>query len=113
MDEKLWLFFNDVDWARRLQALGREIWYVDEARVVHHLGASTSRYKDFAAEWHRNRIAYYSKHHGVVGSLLTRGVAVFAAFRQCVRIKRSLPFGKEYWRSVKVVLSSLGRVLRS
>ena len=67
MDERLWLFFNDVDWALRIRKAGLELWYLDEAEVVHHLGASTKRYTDFGAEWHRNRIAFYRKHWGFVG----------------------------------------------
>jgi GT2 family glycosyltransferase len=38
--------------------------YVAEAKVVHHVGASTSKFADFAGEYHRNRLAYYRKHFG-------------------------------------------------
>ena len=79
MDARLWLFFNDVDWAVRIRKAGLELWYLDEAEVVHHLGASTKRYTDFGAEWHRNRIAYYRKHWGITGAALSKTVLVYAA----------------------------------
>jgi hypothetical protein len=63
-DERLWLFFNDVDLARRMAAAGWKTRYLAGARVVHHVGASTSKFGRFVAEWQDNRLAYYQKHHG-------------------------------------------------
>jgi GT2 family glycosyltransferase len=64
LDERLWLFFNDVDLCKRLQAAGGRLRFLAEARVFHQLGASTSQFEDFVAEWHANRLHYYRKHHG-------------------------------------------------
>lgn len=63
-DERLWLFFNDVDLSKRLDEGGWKTRYVSESRVVHHVGASTSKFLDFAGEYHRNRLVYYRKHFG-------------------------------------------------
>jgi N-acetylglucosaminyl-diphospho-decaprenol L-rhamnosyltransferase len=63
-DEELWLFFNDVDLSRRMRAAGFETRYLAEARVLHHVGASTAKFAGFVSEWQRNRLAYYRKHHG-------------------------------------------------
>ena len=63
-DEQLWLFFNDVDLSKRMAEAGLRTRYVAEARVVHHVGASTSKFADFAGEYHRNRLVYYRKHFG-------------------------------------------------
>ncbi len=90
MDEKLWLFFNDVDWALRITRAGFQLWYLDDVAVVHHLGGSTRRYSDFGAEWHRNRIAFYRKHWGFVGAFLTKCVLVYVAIRQCFRVRKDL-----------------------
>lgn len=113
MDERLWLFFNDVDWAMRLARLGYELWYLDEAEVVHHLGGSTRHYADFAAEWHRNRIRFYRKYWHGLGTFLTKSVLVYVALRQCVRLKKHLPFGAEYRAQCAQVLRLLAGVLRS
>ena len=68
-DEQLWLFFNDVDLSKRLAAAGQKTRYVAEARVLHHEGASTSKFKGFVVEWQGNRLTYYRKHHGALGGL--------------------------------------------
>ncbi len=64
LDESLWLFYNDVDLCKRLWESGWRIRYLESAHVYHHGGASTRHYKDFVAEYHKNRLAYYRKHHG-------------------------------------------------
>ena len=63
-DEELWLFYNDVDLSRRMAAAGYCTRFRSEARVLHHVGASTSQYGEFLTEWQKNRLAYYRKHHG-------------------------------------------------
>jgi GT2 family glycosyltransferase len=111
MDERLWLFFNDVDWALRLQKAGLQLWYVDEAEVVHHLGASTKRYTDFGAEWHRNRIAFYRKHYGFVGSALSKTVLVYAAIRQCFRARKAVGSWGAAWPHCRAFMKNLGGIL--
>jgi GT2 family glycosyltransferase len=68
-DEELWLFYNDVDLAKRIRAAGFRTRYLAEARVLHHVGGSTAKFADFVARWNRDRLHYYRKHHGRVGSL--------------------------------------------
>jgi len=68
-DEELWLFYNDVDLAKRLKAAGWRTHYLAEARVVHHVGGSTRQFGDFVAVWQRDRLRYYRKHHGRLGAL--------------------------------------------
>ncbi len=71
-DPELWLFFNDVDFCRRLRAAGHAVAYVAEARVLHHEGRSTRQFPEFGAVWHRNRLAYYRKAFGWRGALVAR-----------------------------------------
>lgn len=72
MDEELWLFFNDVDLCRRIHARGRAIRYLEAAEVMHHHGASTQRFDRMVQAWARDRLAYYRKHYGRLGSGLVR-----------------------------------------
>ena len=67
-DENLWLFYNDVDLSKRMLAAGWKTRYLAEARVVHHVGGSTSKFRDFIATWQRDRLRYYRKHHGRLGA---------------------------------------------
>ena len=63
-DEELWLFFNDVDLSLRLAKAGYRTRFVHAARVLHHVGASTSQFATMHVEWQKNRLHYYRKHFG-------------------------------------------------
>ena len=79
LDEDLFLFFNDVDFCRRVHAAGYKIHFLAEACVTHHGGASTARYGDFALEWHKNRNRYYRKAYGVPGFWMAKAMSVWRA----------------------------------
>ncbi len=68
-DERLELFFNDVDWCLRLARAGGRLAYLPEVRIVHHEGASTALRPDFVERWHVDRLRYYREHHGLVGAV--------------------------------------------
>ena len=63
-DEELWLFYNDVDLARRIKAAGWKTRYLAEGRVLHHVGGSTRKFGGFVVRWQQDRLFYYRKHHG-------------------------------------------------
>ena len=68
-DEALWLFFNDVDLSLRLARAGHKTRFVAKAKVMHHVGASTSQFRGMHVEWQKNRLYYYRKHHGGLAGL--------------------------------------------
>jgi hypothetical protein len=72
-DEDLWLFYNDVDLAKRIGQAGWKTHYLAEARVVHHVGGSTKQFADFVTVWQRDRLRYYRKHFGRVGAVWLKG----------------------------------------
>ena len=81
-DERLWLFFNDVDLCRRIHARGKKIRFVSSARVAHELGASTAGFAGRVQRWARDRIAYYSKHYGWSGRCLVRTMIRLRAWQE-------------------------------
>jgi GT2 family glycosyltransferase len=88
-DPELWLFFNDVDFCRRLAARGLKVAYVAEARILHHEGRSTRQFPEFGAVWHRNRLAYYRKTFGWRGTLLARVMSTVRGWEEVRELKRS------------------------
>lgn len=72
LNEELFLFFNDVDLCKRILKAGLRIRYLADANIVHHGGASTARYPAFAAEYFRNKIAYFRIYYGSFGEGLMR-----------------------------------------
>lgn len=64
MDEAFFMFNEDVDWCRRMNAAGWRVTYVPEARAVHHVGASRGRVAPKVIwERHRGMVHYFHKHH--------------------------------------------------
>lgn len=64
MDERFFMFNEDVDWCRRMKLSGWKVTYVPEAEVVHHIGASKGKVATkVIVERHRGMIHYFHKHH--------------------------------------------------
>lgn len=111
-DEALWLFYNDVDLSKRLWADGWKTHYLAEARVVHHVGASTKKFGSFVPEYQKNRLHYYRKHHGRLGGLWLKACVILSyldfAFAQRGLRKRGEPY-----QEVAPVRTQLSTFLRS
>ena len=93
-DEDLWLFFNDVDLSRRMHAAGWRTRYLAQAEVVHHVGASTSKFGSFVPVWQRNRLAYYRKHYGRAAGWWLKACASFAFLDWCLQQRRAARRGE-------------------
>jgi GT2 family glycosyltransferase len=62
-DEQFPIFFNDVDLAWRLHVADFPIWYLPDAKVLHHGGASTRQVRPaMIRESHRSLQLFYEKH---------------------------------------------------
>jgi N-acetylglucosaminyl-diphospho-decaprenol L-rhamnosyltransferase len=70
MDDGYFLYFEEVDFCRRVQQAGWECWYVPESRVMHLEGASTgirATAKRRAEYWYDSRRRFFVKHYGIAG----------------------------------------------
>ncbi|WOI53342.1 glycosyltransferase family 2 protein [Parvularcula sp. LCG005] len=70
MDEKYFLYFEEVDFQRAIIKAGFEIWYVPSAHAIHLVGQSTDM-KDGKQSagtapdyWYDSRRYYFEKNHG-------------------------------------------------
>lgn len=65
MDERFFLYFNDVDWCYRLSIItSYKIYLCPEARVIHHGGASTKRLgRKRTYEFYRGLFRFYRKYY--------------------------------------------------
>lgn len=77
LDEKFFLYFEEVDFCRRAHINDWQCWYVPESRVIHLEGAATgihSKAKRRAAYWYDSRRRFFVKHYGVFGLLAADGL---------------------------------------
>jgi N-acetylglucosaminyl-diphospho-decaprenol L-rhamnosyltransferase len=69
LDESYFLYFEEVDFFRRVNHAGWQTWYVPESKVMHMEGVSTGikLAKRRPAYWYESRRRYFIKHSGVFG----------------------------------------------
>ncbi len=92
-DERLFVFYNDVDYCRRMKQAGFRIRFLAEAEVVHHQGRSTAQLPDFVAELNVNRVRYFRKHHGILGVITVKGWTLLKGVEEALRIAWNAPHG--------------------
>lgn len=73
MDEAYFMYSEELDWCRRIKALGWRVVYYPPATVVHHEGKSseqavTARHVNFQ----RAKLRYFRKYHGRLAAFLLR-----------------------------------------
>lgn len=82
LDERFFLYTEDVDFCASLRAQGRKILFTPHAHIVHLRGRSRATAPaQMNVAYRRSHIAFYEKHHPVWASLL----------RRYLRLKGQLP----------------------
>jgi N-acetylglucosaminyl-diphospho-decaprenol L-rhamnosyltransferase len=64
LDERFFIYCEEIDWCLRIKAAGWGIWCVPEAEIVHHVARSTRQSRDemFVALW-KSRYQLFEKHY--------------------------------------------------
>ena len=62
LDERFFMYTEDVDLCVQMNARGRRVLYVAGAEVLHHRGRSAARNRDTERLYQQSHIAYYEKH---------------------------------------------------
>ena len=75
LDERFVIYYNEVDWCRRIRSAGWKIYFVHTAEIIHYGGKTTEmtnrEFRQFD-EMNRNCLSYYEKHFGFFGLLCYR-----------------------------------------
>lgn len=65
LDEKYFFYFEDFDYARRIEKAGLKIYYLPDSEIIHYHGSSGKKIADDANQW--RRLVPSSKiYHGVI-----------------------------------------------
>lgn len=77
LDSRFFLLYEDVDWCRRIKNGGWKIFYVPQARIVHHYGASRRAVSEPVHLAALQSVHYYfAKHHGKCAAAFVKTVLV-------------------------------------
>lgn len=93
LDEKFFMYFEDVDYCRRVQNQGWAVLYWPEARIVHFGGGSSgvtkkSNLRSRAPQYYYEARAYYfKKHYGVHGFI---GANLLWTAGRCISLLREI-----------------------
>ena len=96
LDERFFMYYEEVDFCRRAHSQGWACWYVPESRVVHLIGQSSEVTsakglgKRRPRYWFEARQRYFLTHHGRARTFALNVVhiAAFACYRLRRRIQR-------------------------
>lgn len=65
LDERIFMYAEEVDWCYRFQQAGWEVWYLPHAPIIHYGGQSSKKRRGrMEAELYRSRVYVFRKHYG-------------------------------------------------
>ncbi|HUU64026.1 MAG TPA: glycosyltransferase family 2 protein [Dehalococcoidia bacterium] len=64
LDERYFIYAEEVDWFYRLKQLGGKAYFVPNARITHHHGQSTKQTNDNYKYFLQSKYLFIKKHHG-------------------------------------------------
>ncbi|MEW5694045.1 MAG: glycosyltransferase family 2 protein [Candidatus Hydrogenedentota bacterium] len=75
LDERLFIYFEEIDWCKRAIDAGWKIKYYTEPVVIHHTAKSiVQEYPKMTQVWHHSRFYFFSKHYGWFSMLFLKVV---------------------------------------
>jgi N-acetylglucosaminyl-diphospho-decaprenol L-rhamnosyltransferase len=84
LDERFFMYGEDLDWAYRLKQAGWKIYYYPKVTVLHHKGAASRRSRRATYEFYRAMLLFYRKHYaahtnGLLHLIIISGIFIKAA----------------------------------
>ncbi|MDI7274752.1 MAG: glycosyltransferase family 2 protein [Anaerolineae bacterium] len=78
LDERFWMYGEDLDWCYRIRRTGWQVHYLPQAAVYHRHGGSSERSPGLARQLARRReeslVLFYRKHYGALAALGLRPI---------------------------------------
>ena len=73
-DEKFFLFFEEADLSKRINALGLKNYIIPQAKIIHLGGESTKKRDDIKELFDKSKFYYFKKWHGIMPALIVQGL---------------------------------------
>jgi N-acetylglucosaminyl-diphospho-decaprenol L-rhamnosyltransferase len=95
LDERFFIYCEEIDWCLRLKAAGWGIWCVPEAEIVHHVARSTGQFRDemFVALW-KSRYQLFEKHYSRLFQWMARRIVRLGLWAEARRARAAAQRGE-------------------
>ena len=91
LDERFFMYGEDLDWAKRIKDAGWEIWYNGQVEITHVKEASSRRSGKSRVDFYEAMWLYYRKHHRAeTGRWVDRAIALGIALKGGMSVARYL-----------------------
>jgi GT2 family glycosyltransferase len=97
-------WYEDVDFCRRLQTAGWEIYFAPKAEFLHEGGYSAANLgtENFTRAYYGNQMRYVRKHMGTSAAMIVRAsIAAGLAARMITRPEKARSYGKVLWQVIR------------
>jgi N-acetylglucosaminyl-diphospho-decaprenol L-rhamnosyltransferase len=86
LDERFFIYCEEIDWCLRIKTAGWGIWCVPEAEIVHHVARSTGQFRDemFVALW-KSRYQLFEKHYSRLFQWMARRIVRLGLWAEAQR----------------------------
>lgn len=76
LDEGYFMYFEELDWCRRVQQAGWQVLYTPAAEIVHYGGRSAGQQQEpMSRVYVQSLVRYFRRHHGLVAGAVARLLA--------------------------------------
>ena len=115
LDERIFMYAEDVDWCYRFHQAGWEVWYLPQAPIIHYGGQSSKkRRKRMEAELYRSRVYFFRKHYGRTAAFCLKALIYVMTLPKMFihKLLRCVTRGRRgrtvtSWRELRLALTSV------
>jgi N-acetylglucosaminyl-diphospho-decaprenol L-rhamnosyltransferase len=95
LDERFFIYCEEIDWCLRIKAAGWSIWCVPEAEIVHHVAQSTGQFRDqmLVALW-KSRYQLFEKHYSRLFQWMARCIVRLGLWAEARRARAAARRGE-------------------
>ena len=112
MDDRFFMYCEEIDWALRARQAGWEAWYAPRAHVIHYGGASARQVRGpMLVELYRSRFRYWAKHRGPLFVWAARRIVHAGIAEETKRWHASAPSGESSRTSNSQSLQTAARAI--
>ncbi len=119
LDEKYFMYSEELDWCRRIKDAGWRVFYLPQARIIHHVGKSSEQaITDRHINFQRAKLRYFRKYHGRFAATSLRAFLlliyswqiIIEALKGLLGHKRTLRWQRvrSYWQVLRSGLKPAG-----